>query len=132
LAKTDKVISEQSANQTLKKTFDLFNRYVVQIVGEKKSFELATNTLLSIEGYYKGLTVFKLHEDHQLEIDSSEITEKEILGFSIWMQQFLKEVKELMIGLGRVDVKEITAELKVELEALSFYDYFEQAKELNY
>ena len=132
MVKSNETVSEQSANQTLKKTFDLFNRYVVQIVGEKKAFELATNTLLSIEGYYKGLTVFKLHDDHQLEIDSSKITEKEILGFSIWMQQFLKEVKELMIGLGRVDVKEITAEMKDELETLSFYDYFEQAKELNY
>lgn len=125
------VVQERSIGQILEETFDLFFAYGESIVGQRKSTEFARNTYKSVESYFRSLSNIQFLEDHHIKIKAECISEKEILGFAIWMQQFLTTLKNFMIGLGEVDAKMITESLKEELLPLNFYEFFEQAKELS-
>ena len=125
------VAEKLSQKEILKKTFELFYQYAITVVGEKKAESLVKNTYESIQSYYPNISLIKLLEDHQIHFEEEEITEKEVLGLAIWMQQFLTALKNFMIGLGKVDALVLTKDIQNELEKLSFYEFFDQAKELS-
>ena len=105
---------------------------MVEVIGEKKAREFAEMSYKKVGSYFRSLAEIQFTEDNHIKIFNKEISEKNVLAFSMWMQQFLKELKEFMIGLGRVEATQITAELREQLQSVGFYEYFEQAKKLDY
>ena len=125
-------VSEQlSQKEILEKTFELFFHYALSVLGAKKTDSLLKTTYESVQSYYPNISQIKLIQDHQIHFEEEEITEKEILGLAIWLQQFLTAIKNFMIGLGKVDAQSITINIHDQLEPLNFYEFFEQAKELS-
>jgi hypothetical protein len=124
--------SEQSLNRILEKAFDRFFDYVAGFVGEKKALEFAEKSHQEIEKYFTNIVSIKLEQGRRIRFNQDDLSDKEILGFSLWMRQFLKELTDFMIGLGKVDPEEITGDLNQKLKSLGFFEYFEQAKELKY
>lgn len=119
-------------DRLLQDTFRQFYKYISAAAGEQKAGEFARKSYQAIGSYFRNLSVIQLGEAGQLEISNKNLTDKEILAFSVWMQQFVKELKNFMIGLGKVDAVTITQELQGPLQDIGFYDFFEQAKELTY
>jgi hypothetical protein len=124
--------TKQPINRILEKSFDRFFNYVAGFVGEKKALEFAEKSHQEIEKYFTNIVDIELGQGCKIKFIQNDLSDKEILGFSLWMRQFLKELKDFMIGLGKVDPEEITGDLKQELRSLGFFEYFEQAKELKY
>jgi hypothetical protein len=125
------VAEELSQKQILEKTFAFFSQYAISIVGQKKAKELVKSAYESVQAYYPNISLIQLLEDHQIQFEEEDITEKEVLGLAIWMQLFLTTIKSIMIGLGKVDAHTITGDIHDQLESLNFYEFFEQAKELS-
>ncbi len=121
-----------SRPEILQQAFACFNDYVTGIVGPRKAREFCEHSYTTIEKYFRNLSAFEIKPDSGLEVLPAELSEREILAFSVWMQQYLKELKAFMIGLGRVDPVRITIEFRDGLEAIGFYEFFEQARELEY
>ncbi len=124
--------SKQPVSQILEKAFDCFFDYVSGLVGVKKAMEFAEESHKVIEKYFSSLSYLQLEQGSKIKFINTDVSDKEILGFSLWMRQFLKELKEFMIGLGKVEPEEITGDLSHSLRAIGFFDYYEQAKELKY
>ncbi len=125
-------VSEQlSQKEILEKTFELFYHYALSVVGGKKADSLVKKTYESVQSYYPNISLIQLLEDHQIQFDEEEISEKEVLGLAIWLQQLLTSIKNFMIGLGKVDAQSITRDIHDQLEPLNFYEFFEQARELS-
>lgn len=123
---------KEHVDEVLKKAFTFFFAYVAEATGKKQALEFAQKSHQTIEKYFHNLGNFKVAKNGQLQIKMAKLTDKEILAFSVWMQQFLKELQNFIIGLGKVDPQEITRDLREELKESGFYEFFEQAKELNY
>jgi hypothetical protein len=85
-----------------------------------------------IKPYFQVLAKFEITNKNELKITQGTITDKELLGFTVWIQQFIKELKQFMVGLGKFNIESITVEIKDELEEIGFYDYYKQAMELDY
>jgi len=67
-----------------------------------------------------------------LQYHNHQLTETDFLAFTVWMQQFVKEAKNLLVGAGKINIRHITATRETELEAVGFYELFRQAEELDY
>ena len=85
-----------------------------------------------IRSYFQVLTVFKISQKNELLIGQSNLSDKELLAFTVWIQQFIKELKQFMVGLGKLNIETLTTEIKDQLEEIGFYEYYKQAKELEY
>ncbi len=118
--------------QVLQKTFQQFRDYVRNIVGDKKTAEFALRSHQTIQPYFRNLTTFQVGTDLKLQIQKNALSENEILAFSVWMFQFIKEMKNFMIGIGRVDPRQVTRELNKPLQEMGFYDFYQQASEFDY
>jgi len=125
-------VDKISTGNILKQAFTRFFDYSVEAVGYKKTKEFASHSHNVIQGYFRNLQIFQLGEEGQIAVLNEKLTDKDILAFSVWMQQFLKELKDFMIGLGKPDAARITGELQGSLKSLGFYVYFEQARDLDY
>lgn len=125
-------VAKKKANkETLQKAFDFFYGYSVSIVGKKKAEEFTRSSYEAVQSYYPNICLILLEDDCRIQFAEDEITEKEVLGLAIWMQHLLTALKKFMIGLGKVEAQNITKDIKDQLEALNFYEFFEQAKELS-
>jgi hypothetical protein len=124
--------SEPAVGRVLEKAFDCFFNYVSDLVGAKKAMEYAEKSHQEIEKYFSSLSYLKLEQGSTIKFMSPDVSDKEVLGFSIWMRQFLKELKDSMVGLGNVDPEKITGDLTQTLKKIGFFEYFDQAKELKY
>lgn len=82
--------------------------------------------------YFQVLSIFQVSSSNELVINKNHISDKELLAFTVWIQQFIKELKDFMVGLGKFDIETLTGEIKEELEAIGFYEYYKQAMELEY
>jgi len=82
--------------------------------------------------YFQVLSKFKVTDNNELKIELKNITDKELLGFTVWVQQFIKELRKFMVGLGKLTIESITSEIKDELEEVGFYEYYKQATQLEY
>lgn len=123
---------EPAVGEILEKAFDCFFNYVAGLVGAKKAMEYAEKSHQAIEKYYSSLSYLKLEHGSSIKFMSADVSDKGVLGFSIWMRQFLKELKDSMVGLGTVDPEKITGDLTQPLKKIGFFEYFEQAEELRY
>jgi hypothetical protein len=130
-----KVTSESGENlsvtQLLQKTYFIYYSFVAEITDDQKAHQLAKTSYNHLLDYFHNLKTFQLTSNGGL-IPPKKITENEILAFSVWMQQFFKELKDFVIGLGNISSQDITAEIHTPLEEIHFYDYFDQAEKLDY
>lgn len=67
-----------------------------------------------------------------MQINCEEISENDLLAFAVWMQQFIRELKGFVVGIGNLDIRMLTEEVSEELEQSGFYEYYRQAQELEY
>lgn len=116
----------------LSETYKLFFSWAAGLVGPSMARKLAHQSHAAIESYFHNLKLFVLSQDARLEPPNAHLTDNEVLAFTVWMQQLQKEIRGLMVGLGKADPRQITAELKDRLQPLGFYEFFEQAMELHY
>ena len=118
--------------EILKEAFDLCRSFALPLLGTELTTQFLKESYRKILPYFHVLKYFKLNDTAQLSIAKNALTDKELLCFAVWMQQFLKEIQQFMIGIGRVDIEAITESIKEPLEAMGFYEYFHQAEELEY
>ena len=124
--------NRNSQKEILKQAFARFFEYVASATDQAKATDFARESYQTIRAYFHNLSAFHLDENGDLTIEQEKLTDKDILAFSVWIQQFLKLLQNFMIGLGRIDPAYITQSLQAPLKEMRFYEYFEQAKELNY
>lgn len=116
----------------LEKTFTAFLKYVAVFVGENKAWEFARHSRQETEKYYSNLDLIQIGEDKSLNFLNPVLTDKELLGFSLWMHKFVAELKDFMVGVGKVEPDKILGSLKKSLEPSGFLEFFEQARELSF
>jgi len=127
-------LSEQEniGNGLVEKVFTQCFEFSRQIVGEKKTAELFSESYRKILPYFHVLTKFQIGTDHQLMVKGDSINENEMLSFAVWIQQFLRDLKQFMVGLGHVEIEQITAALESQLNDAGFYRFYHQAQEFDY
>ncbi len=118
--------------EILMKTYELCFRYALQLVGPQKAKQIMQNSYQTILPYFHVLKSFKIQTNGHLSVKNKELSENEVVGFAVWMQQFVKELKEFMVGLGKTDIEDITSEIRERLNEIHFYEYYHQAQELEY
>ncbi len=123
---------ESTGNALVEKVFERCFEFSRNIVGEKKTSELFGESYRKILPYFHVLTKFQIGADHRLMVKGNSINENEMLSFAVWIQQFLRDLKQFMVGLGHVEIEQITAALEKQLQASDFYKFYHQAQELDY
>lgn len=118
--------------QLLQHLYTVCYNFSASLIGKKKTREMLETSYQKILPYFQALSIFEINSKNELKITQSTISDKELLGFTVWIQQFIKELKNFMVGLGKFNIQSITVEIKDELEEIGFYDYYKQAMELDY
>ena len=118
--------------QLLQHLYTVCYNFSASLIGKKKTREMWDTSYQKINPYFQVLSKFEITSKNELKITEGNITDKELLGFTVWIQQFIKELKQFMVGLGKFNIESITVEIKDELEEIGFYDYYKQAMELDY
>ena len=118
--------------QLLQHLYTVCYNFSASLIGKKKTREMLETSYQKILPYFQALSIFEINNKNELKITQSTISDKELLGFTVWIQQFIKELKNFMVGLGKFNIQSITVEIKDELEEIGFYDYYKQAMELDY
>jgi hypothetical protein len=118
--------------QLLQHLYTVCYNFSASLLGKKKTREMLETSYQKILPYFQVLSIFEINSKNELVITQSTISDKELLGFAVWIQQFIKELKNFMVGLGKFNIESITVEIKDELEEIGFYDYYKQAMELDY
>ena len=118
--------------EILNNAYSQFFLFVSEYVGDKKAKEFSRQSYLTTEKYYRHISVIILDDKNRLRLKNFDITDREILGFSIWMHQFIAELKKYMVGIGKVDPKIILGKWSDNLKPTGFFEYFKQAKDLKY
>jgi len=116
----------------LNQAYSQFFKFVSEFVGDKKAKEFAGQSYKSTEKYYSGISTFQIDDQNQLRFKNFELGDREILGFGIWMYQFIKELQNFMVGIGKVDPNLILGKWAGDFESTNFFEYFKQARELKY
>ena len=132
-------MTENSASETdaislemLQKVYLSFHAFVADFVGDKKAEEFARQTYRLTGRYYRKLESLQLNGNNILNSENEFIEDPEILGFSLWMNNFVNELKSFMIGVGDIELDTIVGPLRNSLEKTGFFEYFQQAEELKY
>lgn len=129
----EKLTPENAINpQLLQHLYSLCYNFSASLIGKKKTREMLEESHKKISEYFQVLPIFQISNGNELIIGNKNISDKELLAFTVWIQQFIKELKNFMVGLGKFDIKTLTAEIQDELEAVGFYEYYKQAMELEY
>jgi hypothetical protein len=118
--------------ETLRNLYRLLFNFSSSLIGKNKTRELLDNSYNKILPYFQPLKGYHIDELNDLNLESKIVTEKEFLSFTVWIQQFIKELKNFMVGLSKLEIQTITSEIKDELEEIGFYEFYEQATELEY
>ncbi|MBN2367265.1 MAG: hypothetical protein JXL67_13935 [Calditrichaeota bacterium] len=123
---------DNNLESVLDKALRHFLDYAAGILGEAKALEFLHESYQQTLNYYSPLSLLRYEQDAGLTLENGKISDKEILGFSLWMERFSKKLSDFMIGIGKIQPEEILAELAEELKQLGFFEYYEHAGELGY
>ncbi len=127
------MVTNDSINpKLLQHLYTLCYNFSASLIGKKKTRDMLDSSYERISSYFQVLSVFKIADNNELLIEQNNISDKELLAFTVWIQQFIKELKQFMVGLGKLNIETLTTEIKDQLEEIGFYEYYEQAKELEY
>jgi hypothetical protein len=116
----------------LQHLYTLCYNFSASLIGKKKTREMLDASREQILAYFQVLSVFKISDKNELIVEQESLSDKELLAFTVWIQQFIKELKQFMVGLGKLNIETLTTEIKDQLEEIGFYEYYKQAKELEY
>ena len=132
-------MTEESTNENITVNLDIireaystFFAFISRFVGQKKAEEFSHLSYRLTCRYFSSLETLRLNEENVLTSEYQHLKDRDILGFSLWMYNFVSELKNFMIGVGDIDVSEILGPLKPTLEEAGFFEYFQQAEELKY
>ncbi len=120
-----------SADQ-IRQIFFAFRDYITEVTDPHKADQLARESYQTILGYFRNLKKFSLDQDGILTVEGNQVNDHDLLAFSVWMQQYIREVQKIMIGLGEVRPEKIVKSLAAEIPDSPFFDYFREAAELVY
>ena len=109
-----------------------FFLFVTGFVGEKKAKEFAHQSHQITQKYFRSISDIIVDDQNRIRLKKIEITDREILAFSIWMYQFTVELKKFMVGIGKIDLDAILGKWSDPLKATGFFEYFKKAKDLKY
>jgi len=118
--------------EILKKVYLYCFQYSRDLVGSRKTLEFFNQSYQRIFPYFHVLKIFKIEANGNLKIDRETLTENELVGFAVWIQQFVKELKDYMVGLSKTEIEDLTREIQDQLNEIQFYDYYHEAQELEY
>ena len=124
--------NDATSHEILQKVYLSFHAFVAEFVGDKKAEEFARQTYRLTCRYYRKLESLQLNEDNRLNSEMEYLEDPQILGFSLWMNNFVNELKSFMIGVGDIELDAIVGSLRSPLEKTGFFEYFQQAEELKY
>ena len=127
------VIGEQRLSVDLlsgiyRECLGFFSKYL----GDVKSTQLMQFSYQTILPYFPNLAHFQIDDTHQVQYQAPRLTETDFLAFTVWMQQFVKEAKNMLVGAGKIDIRQITKSIEAELETVGFFEFYRQAGELDY
>lgn len=127
-------MSEQKIlqNELIEKIFGQCFEFTRKIVGDKKTMDLFSSSYSKILPYFHVLSKFQIGADYRLMVKGDGVNENELLSFAVWIQEFIRELKHFMVGLGHVKIEEITSELENQLKNSDFYQFYHQAQEFEY
>lgn len=123
---------EKSRVELLRTVLDNCRNYGQQLLGESKCRNMLQASYQVVLPYFPYLEQLKISDSFEIGATEAQISEKEILAFSAWMQHFISSLKSFMVGLGRLDITDLTGELHDPLETIGFYEFYRQARELQY
>jgi len=126
------VTNHSSSPHILQHVYYICYNFSASLIGKKKTREMFDNSYQKIIPYFQLLSQFKISDKNELIIEQDNISDKELLAFTVWIQQFIKELKQFMVGLGKLNIETLTEEIKEQLEEIGFYEYYKQATELEY
>ena len=118
--------------EIIREAFTEFHRFVTQFVGERKTDEFAHHSYRLTCRYFSSLESIHFNEKNELNSEYHNLQDRDILGFSLWMYNFVGELKNFMIGVGDIEATAIVGSLQPILEPSGFFEYFQQAEELKY
>jgi hypothetical protein len=118
--------------EILNNAYSQFFVFVSEYVGDNKAKEFARQSYQTTEKYYSGISVIIVDDQNRLRMKKIEVTDREIFGFSIWMHQFIAELKKYMVGIGKVDPNVILGKWVDYFRPTGFIEYFNQARDLKY
>ncbi|MFQ5583238.1 MAG: hypothetical protein ACE5GL_02235 [Calditrichia bacterium] len=124
--------SSNPSPEIIKHVYSLCYNFSATLVGKEKTRELLLKSYRKILPYFQSLSSFEMDKKNGLMIQKPDISEKEFLSFTVWIQQFIKDFKAFMVGLHHLSIETITAEIKDQLEETGFYEYYREATELEY
>ncbi len=104
----------------------------VEYIGADKTARFFKESFERVRPYFPYLEVFSTAPDLKLHVKKEPLADRELLAFAAWMRVFINRLQEFLVGLGHLDIREITQLHRDELEAVRFYEYFQQAEELKF
>ena len=116
----------------IREAYSCFLAFVSKFVGEKKAEEFSHHSYRLTCRYFSSLESLRFNEENVLTSEYQHLKDRDILGFSLWMYNFVSELKNFMIGVGDIDVSAVVGSLQPTLEKAGFFEYFQQAEELKY
>lgn len=116
----------------LGRVYTICYEFGVTLLGKRTSETYMRSSRETVLPYFPYIKKFSINEEKNLQIEGENITDKELLAFAVWMQQFIREMKHLLVGIGHLDIRHLTEEIQGELEQAGFYEYYRQAQKLEY
>jgi len=112
--------------------FSALQAYVESHYGAGEAAYFFQQSREKVQPYFPHVDQFEITEDGALVVTESEPDERALLAFAAWMQQFMKEIQQEIIGLPLPDIETLTEDFKAMLKSSGFYEFFRQAEELEF
>ncbi len=111
--------------------FENCRAFAAPLIGTQETDHVLSLSHRKILPYFQNLASFHFDVDG-LKVTKEQLTEHELLAFAVWIQQFIREFKSMMIGVRHLTIRQLTSSIETQLNDIGFYEFYEQAKELEY
>ncbi len=125
---TDQVLT----TELFQEVFTALKEFVEERYGEGESLYFFRISREKILPYFHHAGQFDVDDRGELVLKEAVVNDRYLLAFAVWMQQYLKEVQQEIIGLTIPEIEALTEAHKTSLETSGFYEFFHQAEELEY
>lgn len=120
------------STELLQRTFNSCFLFAEAHIGAQATGEIFQDSYRKILDYFPNLDIFYIDSNLLLQVDGANPDENQLLAFAVWIQQFIREFQQMMIGLPEIDIRKLTLEAAEALENAGFYDFYQQASQLRY
>ena len=119
------------SNDILSTVFESCRSYAAPLIGAQETDHVLSLSHRKILPYFQNLASFSFDVEG-LKINKEQLSDHELLAFAVWIQQFVREFKSMMVGVHDLTIHKLTADIEQQLNAIGFYEFYEQAKQLEY